>query len=180
LVVLSRDRDSSTEGKGSSSSSSSSTEQPPLPASIPEELYILGTAHVSKRSADLAYHVVRAVQPDAVLVELCWARAGIMIGEPRHKEEEDEDEGEGKQTEGERLEGAPAASQQRSLPGAISGGKREGGGEDRPGSELAAAAAPGAKAATPPAKGATLYSTLLKASFISRPATDLLKYLGNG
>ena len=38
---------------------------------LPEELYLVGTAHVSKNSANLAYHAVRAVKPDAVVVELC-------------------------------------------------------------------------------------------------------------
>ena len=38
---------------------------------LPDELYLVGTAHVSKNSADLGYHAVRAVKPDAVVVELC-------------------------------------------------------------------------------------------------------------
>ena len=44
---------------------------------LPEVLYLVGTAHVSKKSADLAYHVVRAARPDAVMVELCWDRSQV-------------------------------------------------------------------------------------------------------
>lgn len=37
-------------------------------------IYIVGTAHVSKSSADLAEEVIRAVNPDSVAVELCESR----------------------------------------------------------------------------------------------------------
>jgi len=38
---------------------------------LPDELYLVGTAHVSKPSADLAYHAIRTVHPDTVVFELC-------------------------------------------------------------------------------------------------------------
>ncbi len=41
-------------------------------AKLPELLMLVGTAHVSKKSAELAYGAVRAAQPDAVVLELCW------------------------------------------------------------------------------------------------------------
>jgi pheromone shutdown protein TraB len=31
----------------------------------------VGTAHVSKKSAEAVYRTIRAVEPDAVVVELC-------------------------------------------------------------------------------------------------------------
>ncbi|XP_048138952.1 uncharacterized protein LOC115742224 isoform X2 [Rhodamnia argentea] len=44
----------------------------------PEEIWLLGTTHISRRSADDVARVVRALRPDNVVVELCRSRAGIM------------------------------------------------------------------------------------------------------
>ncbi|KAF8008604.1 hypothetical protein BT93_K2311 [Corymbia citriodora subsp. variegata] len=44
----------------------------------PEEIWLVGTTHISRRSADNVARVVRAVRPDNVVVELCRSRAGIM------------------------------------------------------------------------------------------------------
>ena len=38
------------------------------------EIYLVGTAHVSLASADLAEEIIREVTPDAVAVELCEPR----------------------------------------------------------------------------------------------------------
>lgn len=40
----------------------------------PEEIWLLGTTHISRRSADDVVRVVRAVRPDNVVVELCRSR----------------------------------------------------------------------------------------------------------
>ncbi|XP_078173704.1 traB family protein isoform X1 [Carex rostrata] len=44
----------------------------------PERIWLLGTSHLSERSAADVERVVRAVRPDNVVVELCRSRAGIM------------------------------------------------------------------------------------------------------
>ena len=44
----------------------------------PEVVLILGTAHLSAKSARDAERVVAAVRPQNVVVELCRSRAGIM------------------------------------------------------------------------------------------------------
>jgi pheromone shutdown protein TraB len=44
----------------------------------PRDIYLLGTAHVSKRSADEARDLIRLVQPSTVFVELCPARAAKL------------------------------------------------------------------------------------------------------
>uniref|UniRef100_A0ACD5Y865 Uncharacterized protein n=1 Tax=Avena sativa TaxID=4498 RepID=A0ACD5Y865_AVESA len=44
----------------------------------PEEVWILGTSHLSVESTDDVERVLRAVRPDNVVVELCRSRAGIM------------------------------------------------------------------------------------------------------
>ncbi|PUZ52533.1 hypothetical protein GQ55_6G278100 [Panicum hallii var. hallii] len=44
----------------------------------PEEVWILGTSHLSPDSVADVERVLRAVQPDNVVVELCRSRAGIM------------------------------------------------------------------------------------------------------
>lgn len=48
----------------------------------PEVILILGTAHISAKSAHEADRVVRAVRPQNVVVELCRSRAGIMYEVP--------------------------------------------------------------------------------------------------
>ena len=42
------------------------------------EVYLVGTAHISKKSADEVRGVIRSVKPDIVFVELCRARAEAM------------------------------------------------------------------------------------------------------
>ncbi|XP_044505024.1 traB domain-containing protein-like isoform X1 [Mangifera indica] len=44
----------------------------------PDTIWLIGTNHLSPRSATDVERVVRAVQPDNVVVELCRSRAGIM------------------------------------------------------------------------------------------------------
>ncbi|XP_066326749.1 uncharacterized protein [Miscanthus floridulus] len=44
----------------------------------PEDVWILGTSHLSPDSVADVERVLRAVQPDNVVVELCRSRAGIM------------------------------------------------------------------------------------------------------
>uniref|UniRef100_A0A804LUJ2 TraB domain-containing protein n=2 Tax=Zea mays TaxID=4577 RepID=A0A804LUJ2_MAIZE len=44
----------------------------------PEDVWILGTSHLSRDSVADVERVLRAVQPDNVVVELCRSRAGIM------------------------------------------------------------------------------------------------------
>ncbi|KAJ1269500.1 hypothetical protein BS78_07G216700 [Paspalum vaginatum] len=44
----------------------------------PEDVWVLGTSHLSPDSAADVERVLRAVRPDNVVVELCRSRAGIM------------------------------------------------------------------------------------------------------
>lgn len=44
----------------------------------PEDVWILGTSHLSEESVADVERVLRAVRPDNVVVELCRSRAGIM------------------------------------------------------------------------------------------------------
>ncbi|KAM7273720.1 hypothetical protein ACFE04_028384 [Oxalis oulophora] len=44
----------------------------------PEEIWLIGSSHISQDSAADVERVVRAVRPDNVVVELCRSRAGIM------------------------------------------------------------------------------------------------------
>ncbi|CAI9092161.1 OLC1v1027339C1 [Oldenlandia corymbosa var. corymbosa] len=48
----------------------------------PEAIWILGTTHISLESAADVERVIRAVNPDNVVVELCRSRAGIMYTSP--------------------------------------------------------------------------------------------------
>lgn len=43
-----------------------------------DEVYLVGTAHISKKSAEEVRSVIRAVRPDTVFLELCDARAAAM------------------------------------------------------------------------------------------------------
>lgn len=43
-----------------------------------EEVFLVGTAHISKKSADEVRSVIRSVKPDTVFLELCDARAAAM------------------------------------------------------------------------------------------------------
>ena len=47
----------------------------------PDEIYVVGTSHISQQSAEDVERVIRAVQPDNVVVELCRSRAGMMYTE---------------------------------------------------------------------------------------------------
>ena len=42
------------------------------------EVFVVGTAHVSKASAAEVRSVIRSVKPDTVFLELCDARAAAM------------------------------------------------------------------------------------------------------
>lgn len=44
----------------------------------PEEVVLVGTAHVSEQSAEAVAQVIQAVRPDNVVVELCRSRSSIM------------------------------------------------------------------------------------------------------
>jgi hypothetical protein len=44
----------------------------------PQLIFILGTAHVSQQSADDVSQLIAAVQPDAVVVELCKSRTAVL------------------------------------------------------------------------------------------------------
>lgn len=46
------------------------------------ELFIFGTAHVSEQSALDVRRAVHIVKPDCLLVELCRARAGLLMQRP--------------------------------------------------------------------------------------------------
>lgn len=44
-------------------------------------VYILGVSHVSKQSCNLIQELIEKVQPDAVMLELCSERTGLLINE---------------------------------------------------------------------------------------------------
>ncbi|KAG7986724.1 hypothetical protein I3843_03G096600 [Carya illinoinensis] len=44
----------------------------------PEKIWLVGTTHISRESVEDVERVLRAVNPDNVVVELCRSRAGIM------------------------------------------------------------------------------------------------------
>lgn len=68
---------------------------PPLPGEVgsgyrtgeagghvePREIFVLGTSHVSERSASDVEMAVMSLQPDAVVVELCRSRTGLMYAD---------------------------------------------------------------------------------------------------
>ena len=47
----------------------------------PEEIYVLGTAHYSRRSAEEVERAIELLQPDCVVVELCRGRAGLLYAD---------------------------------------------------------------------------------------------------
>jgi len=51
-----------------------------------KEIYLVGTAHISHVSADLAEEIIREVQPDTVAVELCEPRLQSLQNPERWKE----------------------------------------------------------------------------------------------
>ncbi|CAM6096305.1 unnamed protein product [Calypogeia fissa] len=57
----------------------------------PEMVFVVGTAHMSLRSAFQVERVIRAVRPQNVVVELCRSRAGIMYPSEDKEEEKDEE-----------------------------------------------------------------------------------------
>lgn len=48
-------------------------------ASSGKEIYLLGTAHISKLSAEEAGELIRTVKPSCVMVELCRERADALM-----------------------------------------------------------------------------------------------------
>jgi len=53
----------------------------------PDVVLLVGTAHVSRQSADDVQRVIDAVRPQNVVVELCSSRTAVMYdsaGEPGH------------------------------------------------------------------------------------------------
>lgn len=93
-------------------------------------MFVIGTAHLSTRSAEDVRRVVAAVRPENVVVELCKGRAAIMY----------QDQGQGGQ-------------QQLTMPGADAGAGGEAGGQQRQeqpgGSATTAASSANAKASNP-------------------------------
>lgn len=49
----------------------------------PEVVFLVGTAHTSKESADEVERVIRAIRPENVVVELCRSRSSVMYEEDR-------------------------------------------------------------------------------------------------
>jgi len=47
----------------------------------PVEIYVLGTSHVSARSAAQVEAAIEALRPDAVIVELCRSRSGMLFAD---------------------------------------------------------------------------------------------------
>ena len=50
-------------------------------------MYLVGTAHVSRQSAEDVQRVIQAVRPQNVVVELCSSRTAVMYdnaGDPSH------------------------------------------------------------------------------------------------
>lgn len=45
----------------------------------PEEIFIIGTSHVSQQSADDVGVAIDAIKPDAVVVELCKGRSARLF-----------------------------------------------------------------------------------------------------
>lgn len=45
----------------------------------PEEIFIIGTSHVSQQSADDVALAIDALKPDAVVVELCKGRSARLF-----------------------------------------------------------------------------------------------------
>ena len=43
-----------------------------------DEIFLVGTAHISRKSADEVRSVIRSVKPDTIFLELCDARAAAM------------------------------------------------------------------------------------------------------
>jgi hypothetical protein len=63
----------------------------------PALIFILGTAHVSDQSAADVSQLIQAVQPDAVVVELCKSRTGVLNtgedeGEPQQQQQQQQKE----------------------------------------------------------------------------------------
>ena len=57
------------------------------------EVYLVGTAHISESSADEVRDLVRLVKPNTVFVELCAGRAMKMRSAKRGEEEDESDAG---------------------------------------------------------------------------------------
>lgn len=49
-----------------------------LPPSLPPQVFLVGTAHVSSRSVQEVRDMIRLVKPGTVFVELCQGRAERM------------------------------------------------------------------------------------------------------
>ena len=47
----------------------------------PKEVWVLGTSHVSQKSAADVESAIRALQPDAVVIELCRSRTGLLYAD---------------------------------------------------------------------------------------------------
>lgn len=51
----------------------------------PEEIFILGTCHLSSRSASSAERVVKTIHPDSVILELCRSRVSVLYEESENQ-----------------------------------------------------------------------------------------------
>ncbi len=47
----------------------------------PEEVFVVGTSHMSRQSVDDVRRVIDAVQPENVVVELCKSRSAVMYAD---------------------------------------------------------------------------------------------------
>lgn len=70
----------------SSVSASSSTTTLLRNAENGAEVFLVGTAHVSRASAEEVREVMRAVRPDSVVLELCQARADRLMAPPEQRD----------------------------------------------------------------------------------------------
>ena len=50
-----------------------------------KEVFLVGTAHVSKESVDDVRKTIESIRPDSVCVELCRARFKTMVEKPPGK-----------------------------------------------------------------------------------------------
>ena len=55
----------------------------------PEIVFLVGTAHVSQRSAEDVRRVVKAVQPENVVVEVCSSRVALLYGDDEECDHQD-------------------------------------------------------------------------------------------
>ena len=86
----------------------------------PETIFLVGTAHVSRQSAQDVRSVVAVVRPDAVVVELCRSRQAVLaLQEPEDAEHERQGQPQPQFCAGDSRSGVGAGSSGR-VPGLLS------------------------------------------------------------